>query len=115
LFAEAVRKARVHSKQGDLFDRELAGYIRTTIRSEFKGTDRRDIRESILDAETKGVPLRVNYPYPETKELGQVPPTVLLSLPELPRHLKYRFVGRHLLLLDRENGLILDYMLNALP
>jgi hypothetical protein len=114
-FAESVRRARANSKPGDLFDREIAHYIRTTIKSEFKGTDRKEIRKTILEAETKGVPIRVNYPYPDTKELAQVPATVLLKLPELPRHLKYRFVGRHLLLVDRENDLILDYVLNALP
>jgi hypothetical protein len=38
-----------------------------------------------------------------------------LKLPQLPKQVKYRFVGRHLLLVDRENGLIVDYMKNALP
>jgi hypothetical protein len=28
---------------------------------------------------------------------------------------KYRFVGRNMLLVDRDNNLIIDYMLNALP
>jgi hypothetical protein len=73
------------------------------------------VREEILEAETAGVPLKVNYTYPESKELVQVPPTLLLKLPQLPKQVKYRFVGRHLLLVDRENGLIVDYMLNAFP
>jgi len=57
----------------------------------------------------------VNYPYPETKDLTQMPPTLLLKLPQLPKEVKYRFVGRHLLLVDTDNGLIVDYMTNALP
>ncbi|MGI8731920.1 MAG: hypothetical protein ACR2LM_01275 [Pyrinomonadaceae bacterium] len=44
-----------------------------------------------------------------------MPPTLLLKLPELPKEVKYRFVKRHLLLVDTDNGLIVDYMLNALP
>jgi len=28
---------------------------------------------------------------------------------------RYRFVGHNFLLVDRENGLIVDYMTNALP
>ncbi len=114
-FEEQVRAARAAAKPGDLFSSDIANHIRMTIRDEFKGHERKELRETILEADTKGVPLRVNYPYPESKELTQMPPTLLLKLPELPKQVKYRFVGRHMLLVDRENGLILDYMLNALP
>jgi hypothetical protein len=61
------------------------------------------------------VPLRINYPYPDNKELVEMPPTLLLRLPQLPKQVRYRFVNRHMLLVDRENGLIIDYMLDALP
>jgi hypothetical protein len=114
-FEEIVRSARVGAKPGDVFTSDIAGYMRNTIKVEFKGTDRKELRQTVLEADTKGVPLRVNYPYPETKELSQVPPTLLLKLPQLPKQVRYRFVGRHLLLVDRENGLIVDYMKNALP
>jgi hypothetical protein len=57
----------------------------------------------------------VNYPYPESQEVLEMAPTLLLRLPQLPKQLRYRFVGPNLLLLDRENGLIIDYMTNALP
>ena len=114
-FEDLVRNARAAAKPGDVLTSDIAGYMRNTIRVEFKGTDRKELRETVLEADTKGVPLRVNYPYPETKELAQVPPTLLLKLPQLPKQVKYRFVGRHLLLVDRENGLIIDFMKNALP
>lgn len=114
-FEEMVRSARAGAKPGDVFTSDIAGYMRNTIRVEFKGIDRKELRQTVLEADTKGVPLRVNYPYPETKELAQVPPTLLLKLPQLPKQVKYRFVGPHLLLVDRENGLIIDFMKNALP
>jgi hypothetical protein len=114
-FEEAVRIARTGAKPGNLFTPGVAAHIRATIKNEFKGAERRELREEVLDADTKGVPLRVNYPYPEAKELTQIPPTLLLKLPQLPKQVRYRFVGQHLLLVDRENGLIIDYMLNALP
>jgi hypothetical protein len=114
-FEEMVRSARTGAKRGDLFTPDAAAHIRAIIKEEFKGRERKELRETVLEADTKGVPLRVNYPYPETKELTQIPPTLLLKLPELTKHVKYRFVGRHLLLVDRENGLIIDYMLDALP
>jgi hypothetical protein len=114
-FEETVKKARAGAKQGDVFSPGIATYIRATIRNEFKGRDRRELRKMVFEADTKGVPLRVNYPYPEDKELTEIPATLLLKLPQLPKQVKYRFVNRHMLLVDRENGLIVDYMLNALP
>lgn len=114
-FQEAVRAARTGSKPGQVFTPDVVNHIQTTIKREFKGTDLKQLRETALEGETKGVPLRVNYPYPETKELVEMPPTLLLALPTLPKQVRYRFVGKHLLLVDRENGLIVDYMLNALP
>ena len=68
-----------------------------------------------IAAANKGVKLRVNAEYPETEELVMMSPTLLLTLPKLPPELRYRFVGRSLLLLDRDSSLIVDFMPNALP
>ena len=114
-FQEKVRAARAGVKQGDVFTPDIISHIRATIKREFKGKDLKDLRETVLEAETKGVPVRINYPYPANKELVEMPPTLLLALPQLPKQMRYRYVGNHLLLVDRENGLIVDYMVNALP
>ncbi|HET6670687.1 MAG TPA: hypothetical protein VFH15_10695 [Pyrinomonadaceae bacterium] len=114
-FVEALRLERSYAKHGYMFSPAVADYIRAIIKTEFKGTDRVQLRETILEADTAGVPLKVNYPYPETKELTQIPPTLLLKLPQLPKEVKYRFVQRNLLLVDTDSGLIIDYMVKALP
>lgn len=114
-FKEAVMAARVKARRGEVFTPDVAAHIRRTIKRSFRGKDRQELRETVFEAETKGVPLKVNHPYPETKEYVEMPPTLLLKLPQLPKQVKYRFVGRHMLLVDRENGLIVDYMTNALP
>ena len=114
-FQEAVRSARAGARPGDIFTPEAMEFIRSVIADEFKGVDRAELYRAVSQAETRGVPLRVNYPYPESNELLEMPPTLLLRLPQLPKQVKYRFVGRNLLLVDRENGLIVDYMTNALP
>ena len=114
-FEEIVRAARPAAKQGDLFTPEAVANIRATIREMYKGEKLQALREEIMEAETAGVALRVNYTYPDSKELTQIPPTLLLKLPQLPKQVKYRFVGNNLLLVDRENGLIVDYMTNPLP
>ena len=114
-FEDALRSARAGTQRGDIFTATAADYIRRTLRTEFKGKDRAELREIVFEAETQGVPLRVNYPYPETKELTEMPPTLLLKLPQLPKEVKYRFVGRNMLLVDRDSNLIIDYMTGALP
>ena len=114
-FVEALQGMRAGTKPGYIFNTETADYFRAIIKSEFRPVEKSEIRQTILEADTKGVPLKVNYPYPETKELTQIPPPVLLKFPQLPKEVKYRYVGRNLLLVDTDNNLIVDYMPNALP
>jgi hypothetical protein len=115
-FQDRVRAARAGAKHGEMFTPEAQALIRRIIKDEFKGKERAEFRETVLkEAETKAVALRVNYPYPEAGELLEMPATLLLRLPQLPKQVRYRFVGRNFLLVDRENGLIVDYMTNALP
>jgi hypothetical protein len=115
-FQESVRVARAGAKHGDIFTPGAAAMIRNIIKEEFKGKDRVELRKAVLvEAEVKAVPLRINYPYPEVKEQLEMAPTLLLKLPQLPKQIRYRFVGRNMLLVDRENGLIIDYMTDAIP
>jgi hypothetical protein len=113
---KGVQAARQGAKQGDIFTPAAETFIRAIIKDEFKGRERQELRKEVLvDSETKAVPIAVNQPYPETQELLEMSATLLLRLPPLPKQVKYRFVRNHLLLVDRENGLIIDYMTNALP
>ena len=112
---ESMRNARAGAKRGELFRPETADYIRRTLKTEFQGKDRSELREKMFETETKGVVLRVNYPYAETAELSEMPATLLAKLPQLPQEVRYRFVGRNMLLVDRESNVIIDYMPDALP
>jgi hypothetical protein len=114
-FEAQLRAARGGVKSGDIFRAGVAAYIRKTLRTEFQGKDRAELRDIVFEAETQGVPLRVNYPYPEKNELSEMPATLLSKLPQLPKEVRYRFVGRNMLLVDRDANLIIDYMVDALP
>lgn len=114
-FVEQLRAMRAGTKPGYIFRPEFTAYVRETIKTEFPPRDKAEIKQTILEAENKAVPLKINYPYPESQELTQIPPTLLLKLPTLPKEVKFRFVGKHLLLVDTDHGLIVDYTLNALP
>src|ERR1043166_7202663 len=72
-FEHSLRAARAGAKRGDLFTPEAMDYIRRTLKTEFQGKDRAELREIVFEAENKTIPLRVNYPYPETKELTEMP------------------------------------------
>ncbi len=114
-FQRSVQSARSSAKQGDIFTPAATELIKAIIKNEFKGKERVELRKTVLEADTQGVPLKINFPYPDSKEQIEMPATLLLALPQLPKQLRFRFLGRSLLLLDRENGLIIDYMTNALP
>jgi hypothetical protein len=115
VFQEAVRTARASAKPGDIFAADAARHIREVIKSELKPSLKQEVKQTVLESEVKGVPLRVNHPYPESEELIEMSPALLLRLPQLPKQVKYRYVGRNMLLVDRENGLIVDFMRDALP
>jgi len=112
---DSLRSARPNAKRGEFFRPETADYIRRTLKTEFQGKDRKELREQVFETETQGVVLRVNYPYAQSAELSEMPATLLTKLPQLPKELRYRFVGRNMLLVDRESDVIIDYMPDALP
>jgi hypothetical protein len=114
-FQLAVRTRRSGAKQGDIFVAGIQPLFKRIIKAEFPGFEATELRKQVLEADTKGVPLRINYPYPENKELVQMPPPLLLALPQLPKDLRYRFVGRSLVLMDRDAAIMIDLMRNALP
>jgi hypothetical protein len=70
---------------------------------------------SILDENPVGMKVHVNMRYPDTVPLSTVPPEVLQTLPELSEDMEYRFIGRHLILLDAHAHVIADFIENALP
>lgn len=112
---KAIQADRRKAQQGEFFTPPMAEKIRQIVKAEFKGWEASELRTKVLESETTGVPVKVNVAYPDSKELVDMPPTLLLSLPQLPKPLRYRFIGRNLVILDRDNSLILDYMSNALP
>ena len=111
----SLRNARPNAKRGEFFRPEIANFIRRTLKIEFQGKDRQELREKIFETETQGVVLRVNYPYPQSAEQSEMPAMLLTKLPQIPKELRYRFVGRNMLLVDRETNLIIDFMPEALP
>ena len=112
---QTVLAERKGAVRGMVFTPAAEQLIRSTIADLYKGRDRTALKKELAEAENATVVVRVNAVYPESAELLEMPPTLLLALPQLPKQVRYRFVGTKLLLVDRENHLIVDYMTNALP
>jgi hypothetical protein len=56
----------------------------------------------------------VNDTYAKKHALATMPPNLLLLLPDLPKDLEYRFVGRHLILRDARANIIIDQIPHAI-
>jgi hypothetical protein len=113
--ADKVRVARAGAKQGEVFTPEITEYVRRQIAASLDGRDGNHIRASLRHAEPVSITLQINQSYPDNVPLQSTPPSLLLSLPELPAGLEYRLVGRELVLRDVDANIVVDYVANALP
>jgi hypothetical protein len=111
-----IQQARRGDKQGDVFEREVRAVIRKLLLGVFSGPDGRKMKMAVME-ENPGqvVKLEVNGRYPDTIPLSNMPPQVLAALPQLPRELEYRFIGRTLILFDTVAHIIVDYITEAVP
>lgn len=113
--AALVQQQRSSAKPGDIFTPEGTKAIRTVLGRVFGGPDGKALKASIMDENPGPVKISVNGRYPDEVPLSTVPPQVLASLPKLPEHIEYRFVGDNLILLDVPSHIVIDYIDRALP
>lgn len=112
--AAALRNARTGAKQGDLVPPPVQQQIREVVIADFR---RRTpaAKRATLEEVPEGPMPGINRNYPERAALPTVPPLLLASLPQLPDNLQYRFFGRHMVILDGDVEIVVDYVANALP
>lgn len=115
LLEQRVRDARKSAKAGEIFTAEAQPVIKRLLAAVFDGPEGRNLMASILDENPVGMKVTVNMRYPDTVPISTVPPEVLQTLPKLSEDMEYRFVGRHLILLDAHAHVVADYIENALP
>jgi hypothetical protein len=116
--AHRVRAARAGARRGDIFTPATQAMFKRLLGPRLtKGKDGAENKAAIKEDSParREVPFKVNGDYPKEAALSTVPPDVLLALPPLPEDVQYRFVGKHLILLDGKANLIIDFMLNAIP
>jgi hypothetical protein len=114
-FELKVREARKHAKQGDIFGPEAQPVIKRLLAAVFAGPEGKELVASILDENPVGMKLAVNMRYPDSVPISTVPPEVLQTLPRLSEDMEYRFIGRHLILLDSHAHVVADFIPDAIP
>ena len=102
--AKRIRVARAGAKEGEIFTPTISVEFRRVLLLEMNA----NTWAAIMDDNPGEFSNQINDPYPEERPLSTVPPNVLAVLPRLPDDIQYRFVGRHLILLDTRASLILD-------
>jgi hypothetical protein len=102
--AKKIRVARAGAKQGDMFTPAISVEFRKVLILQMNA----HTWAAIMDDNPGEFSNQINGTYPDEKPLSTVPPNILSALPRLPDDIQYRFLGRHLILLDTRANLILD-------
>ena len=112
--AKSIRAARRDARQGDIFSRPIAECLAPLIRRGLSSNAaKQTTKEGNPAHEGPGTKVAVNAPYLAEAPLSTMPPTLLAVLPELPKGLEYRFIGKTLILYDADASLIVDFIPNA--
>ena len=108
--AAAIERARKGAQAGSIFNAPVKAMFKRRIAE----TIRRERLESALadidDDGTAGPAPKVHLRLPVTTQMATMPPALLQALPQLPKELEYRILGRYLVLRDVNASLILDYI-----
>ena len=113
--ARLVQEARAGARPGSIFTPRVQVVVRRLMAQVFGGPDGAALKSSIMDENPGPMKLTVNGRYPDSVPLSTVPPQVLQGLPKLPDELEFRFIGRHLILMDEHAHIIVDLVENVLP
>jgi hypothetical protein len=109
----AMRAARPHARQGDLFTPAVTENVRAVLTAGL--TRRSAVDRASLMNDVPALAARINEPYPTGEALASFPALLLQVLPRLPEDLEYRLMGRDLIIRDAHTNLIVDYLPDVMP
>ena len=112
--ATRIRAARSDARQGDIFTPAIAAALRRAMNPELRGGAAAGTREAIRHGAPVKFTFQVNGPYPEGATRSFMPANVLNILPPLPKGLEYRIVDTHLILMDVDANIVVDYLFDVM-
>ena len=101
--AERIDDAR-GSRRGQLFTPAMEGQLKRMLAAK---ADEATVT-AIMEDGPGEFDIDLNETYSKKFPLATMPPSLLLLLPDLPKDLEYRFVGRHFVLRDMRANIIID-------
>jgi hypothetical protein len=113
--AGAIERARANAPVGAIFSEPVAALIKRRIADAARAEK---LRSALADIDDEGAPIskpKVHLRLPVSEQLPTMPPSLLVVLPQLPKELEYRILGRDLVLRDVDASIILDYIPAAVP
>jgi len=112
--AAAIRQARPRAKEGDIFTLAASEMFRARIAAIVRRTGF-DVAAFLERHSGDGEDLEVHVfgTLPWRSHVALMP--ITRQLPEMPPELEYRFVGRHLVLMDVGANIVVDVLRDALP
>ena len=102
--ARTIQAARQGAHEGDIFSPAISREFKQVLALEMNA----NTWAAIMDDNPGEFSHEINGIYPDGKPYSTVPATILAALPALPADVEYRFLGRHLILLDVRANVILD-------
>lgn len=102
--AKKIQTARHGAHEGDIFSPAISAKFKEVLTLEMNSAT----WAAIMDDNPGEFFHDINGIYPDDKPYSTVPGTILAALPPLPGDVEYRFLGRHLILLDIRANVILD-------
>ena len=113
--AGAIERARGKAQVGAIFSEPVATIIKRRIADAARAEK---LRSALADIDDEGAATstpKVHLRLPVSEHLATMPPSLLVVLPQLPKELEYRILGRDLVLRDIDASIILDYIPAAVP
>ena len=113
--AGAIERARQGAHVGAMFNAPVATVIKGRIADAVRTEKLVAVLADIDDEGKAGVAPKVHLRLPVSAQMATMPASLLNVLPQLPKELEYRILGRYLVLRDVDASLILDYIPVAVP
>jgi hypothetical protein len=113
--AAALQRARRNARRGEIFTADVTKLITVRLREQLKDVDVNQLLLVINDEPTPNQRPSIHMRFPAAASMATTPTRLLDVLPPLPDALEYRFLGRALVLRDRDAALIVDYIADVLP
>jgi hypothetical protein len=108
--AAGIQRARQNAAAGAIFTPAISAVFKKRIADAIRDDNLTAVLADIDDEKALRLEPKVHLRLPVSAQMATMPASLLKVLPNLPKELEYRIVGRYLILRDVDASMILDYI-----